>query len=116
MPSTRSSAATKCISEVPGLVKQTLTPPATSVRTRLSAPFIVPTPLVFLSRGQINHCSGPQSKGRHGKPAIIVKQSRVLTALTAKGRDHTRFACTRAVDMASLTGDGIFGGKKMTRV
>src|SRR6185369_2654861 len=40
MPSTRSSAATKCISEVPGLEKQTSTPLATSVRTRLSAPFI----------------------------------------------------------------------------
>ena len=34
MPSTRSSAATKCISEVPGLEKHTLTPPPTSVRTR----------------------------------------------------------------------------------
>src|SRR5512138_547859 len=41
MPSTRSSAATKCISEVPGLVKQTSTPPATRVWTRLSAPFIL---------------------------------------------------------------------------
>ncbi|GEC49743.1 hypothetical protein BJA01nite_73850 [Bradyrhizobium japonicum] len=40
MPGTRSSAATKCISEVPGLVKQTSTPPLTIVRTRLSAPFI----------------------------------------------------------------------------
>src|SRR5437870_11742620 len=40
MPSTRSSAATKCISEVPGLAKQTLTPPPTKVRTRLSAPFM----------------------------------------------------------------------------
>src|SRR5436190_21826805 len=40
MPSTRSSAATKCISEVPGLEKHTSTPPPTSVRTRLSAPFI----------------------------------------------------------------------------
>src|SRR3954470_5563814 len=51
MPSTRSSAATKCISEVPGLAKQTSTPPLTSVRTRLSAPFIVPLPLTFLDRG-----------------------------------------------------------------
>src|SRR5262249_2334760 len=40
MPSTRSSAATKCISEVPGLAKQTVTPPPTKVRTRLSAPFM----------------------------------------------------------------------------
>src|ERR1700754_3241566 len=45
MPSTRSSAATKCISEVPGLAKQTSTPPATRVRTRLSAPFIVSAPV-----------------------------------------------------------------------
>src|SRR5512143_524143 len=40
MPSTRSSAPTKCISEVPGLAKQTSTPPFTRVRTRLSAPFM----------------------------------------------------------------------------
>src|SRR4029450_6284717 len=45
MPSTLSSAATKCISDVPGLVKHTLTPPATSVRARLSAPFIVGSPV-----------------------------------------------------------------------
>src|SRR5271168_3163557 len=49
MPSTRSSAATKCISEVPGLAKQTSTPPATRVRTRLSAPFILPLPFVKVS-------------------------------------------------------------------
>src|SRR5882757_9984591 len=49
MPSTRSSAATKCISEVPGLAKQTSTPPATRVRTRLSAPFIVPLPFATFS-------------------------------------------------------------------
>src|ERR1700688_1626890 len=48
MPSTRSRAATKCISEVPGLAKQTSTPPATKVRTRRSAPFIVPLPPRFL--------------------------------------------------------------------
>src|SRR5262249_19783000 len=40
MPSTLSRAATKCISEVPGLVKLTSTPQATRVRTRLSAPFM----------------------------------------------------------------------------
>jgi hypothetical protein len=37
---TLSKAATKCISEVPGLLKQTSTPELTSVRTRLSAPFM----------------------------------------------------------------------------
>src|ERR1700753_2579624 len=38
MPGTRSSAATKCISDVPGLVKQTSTSLASSVRTSSSAP------------------------------------------------------------------------------
>src|SRR5690606_33908539 len=41
MPSTLSRAATKCISEVPGFEKQTSTPESTSVRTRLSAPFMI---------------------------------------------------------------------------
>src|SRR5271170_6569464 len=41
MPSTLSRAATKCISDVPGLPKQTSTPDPTSVRKRLSAPFMV---------------------------------------------------------------------------
>src|SRR5579859_718946 len=40
MPATLSSAATKCISEVPGLAKQVSIPDSTSVRTRLSAPFM----------------------------------------------------------------------------
>src|SRR5215468_4744570 len=52
MPSTRSSAATKCISEVPGLAKQTSTPPATNVRTRLSAPFMVSLPFTLLVKSQ----------------------------------------------------------------
>src|SRR5438874_1070674 len=37
MPSTRSSAATKCISEVPGLAKQTSTPPATNLSEQVEA-------------------------------------------------------------------------------
>src|SRR5215510_1855675 len=44
MPSTLSRAATKCISDVPGLVKHTFTPPPTNVRTRLSAPFMLAIP------------------------------------------------------------------------
>src|SRR5712672_629206 len=40
MPSTLSSAGTKGISDVPGLPKQTSTPDPTSVRKRLSAPFM----------------------------------------------------------------------------
>src|SRR5258706_12894203 len=38
-PAMLSSAATKCISEVPGLEKQVSTPDAARVITRLSAPF-----------------------------------------------------------------------------
>ncbi len=37
---TPSSAATKCISDVPGLAKQTSTPAPVSVRRRASAPFM----------------------------------------------------------------------------
>jgi hypothetical protein len=33
---------------VPGFVKQTSTPPATNVRTRLSAPFIVSPPFAIV--------------------------------------------------------------------
>src|SRR5215475_8015715 len=40
MPGTRSSAATKCISDVPGLEKQVSTPLRSRVWTRLSAPFM----------------------------------------------------------------------------
>ena len=36
---TESSAATKCISDVPGFVKHTSTPESTSVRMRACAPF-----------------------------------------------------------------------------
>src|ERR1700742_707780 len=41
MPSTLSSADTKCISDVPGFPKHTSTPDPTSVRNRLSAPFML---------------------------------------------------------------------------
>src|ERR1700761_8562211 len=40
IPATLSRAETKCISDVPGFPKQTSTPDATSVRKRLSAPFM----------------------------------------------------------------------------
>ena len=48
---TLSSAATKCISDVPGLAKQVSTPLASSERTRLSAPFTT-TKLRLLMRCQ----------------------------------------------------------------
>src|SRR5215471_11311094 len=73
MPSTLSSAATKCISDVPGLVKQTFTPPPTSVRTRLSAPFMVSLPLLLCSspvahaQAHAHYCRGIviKSRGEH---------------------------------------------------
>jgi hypothetical protein len=40
-----------------GAVEETSTPPATNVRTRLSAPFIVPPLLRLSGSDQINHCS-----------------------------------------------------------
>src|SRR5690606_34930552 len=73
IPSTRSSAATKCISEVPGLAKQTVTPPATSVRTRHSAPFMsicALSSMTILSgdRSSREHCrlSGAKRKATVG--------------------------------------------------
>src|SRR4051794_16564607 len=49
MPGMWSSAATKRISDVPGLVKQVSTPQANRVCTRLSAPFI-PAPIPVWAR------------------------------------------------------------------
>src|SRR4029077_3272311 len=93
MLSTQSRAATKCISEVPGLAKQTSTPPATRVRTRLSAPFIILLPLAkFLEelnedqssparfvKGFAMHCSHRQ--GRRGT-LFLNRAARKLLRLT----------------------------------
>src|SRR5438874_40850 len=92
MPSTRSRAATKCISEVPGLAKQTSTPPATSVRTRLSAPFIVPLPFAtFLER----------TKMTRGFAFLVA----AVTLLA--GIDHAR---AQGFDMRDVMGGGSFFG------
>src|SRR5437870_13053286 len=91
MPSTRSSAATKCISEVPGLAKQTSTPPLTSVRTRLSAPFIM-----FRSRWycfpEDQPLFRPPVKGRRCMAGIAARRAfwqRCSRKLTA----HAAVAC-----------------------
>src|SRR5271169_6521176 len=60
IPSTLSSAATKCISDVPGLPKQTSTPDPTSVRKRLSAPFMA------ILRHLQWHASHEGSQSRNG--------------------------------------------------
>src|SRR3954471_19748941 len=92
MPSTRSSAATKCISEVPGLAKQTSTPPATSVRTRLSAPFIIALPLAFVGIGFLGPLEDQSFlarfvKGRAGIAAMAGEASGRPVRDCAPGRD-----------------------------
>src|SRR6516164_548113 len=102
MPSTRSRAATKCISEVPGLAKQTLTPPPTKVRTRLSAPFIANSPKIVSfrmsmpagrrarkaggrSRGHDLSCSGRNAAG--SQPSV---RRRTVGVLSADSHGSTR--------------------------
>src|SRR6202035_2861909 len=78
MPSTRSSAATKCISEVPGLAKHTSTPPATKVRTRLSAPFMTRPS----AAGRFNILQNSLTRGSHAT-------ARRTNLLTPHGRTGT---------------------------
>src|SRR5688500_11942478 len=88
MPSTLSSAATKCISEVPGLVKQTFTPFATSVRTRLCAPFMDGTPHeLILTKGYRVHtaCGRPPTTVL-GVPARVDYDARAHGALLRRSR------------------------------
>ena len=68
MPGMRSSAATKCISLVPGLEKQTSTPPLSSVFTRLSAPFTAGFPSQR-GRSQRRKVRGTGRLGKHGGAA-----------------------------------------------
>src|SRR5216110_2200240 len=84
MPSTRSSAATKCISEVPGLAKHTLTPPPTKVRTRLSAPFIKP------SEDRVIAGSNPLAPGLPGEDA---RSPAAPQAGSARGRPRPDLGC-----------------------
>ncbi len=72
MPSTRSSAATKCISDVPGFEKQTSAPPATRVRTRLSAPFIVEFSKVMggVAGSSVGRAASVSGRGSQTLPAL----------------------------------------------
>src|SRR5262249_13753217 len=112
MPSTRSRAATKCISEVPGLVKQTLTPPATRVRTRLSAPFIVPLPPeAFVALGADQPLFRPFVKGgwRIVQPAMA--QS-FLTATSERPNVSRGRGLRKRLDAASLLNQSQFFARK----
>src|SRR5262245_16567645 len=93
MPGTLSSAATKCISEVPGLVKQTFTPPASSVRTRLSAPFIG-APMAFNgSVSRIDLDGGCPKPAGTWPPACAAIAS--FLARWQEKRPHLRICCCR---------------------
>src|SRR5262245_35930102 len=109
MPSTRSSAATKCISEVPGLVKQTSTPPATNVRTRLSAPFIVPPPWFSLSRAAYSPADQPLFtrfvKGLAGQCSYRAEHVVFFNRGSRKCRGHGLVACAIVPVMACRTCD-----------
>src|SRR5690606_8734408 len=92
MPGTWSSAATKCISLVPGLAKQVSTPAASSVFTRLFAPFILSS-----SRGFIfTRCRG----ARHRRTEHIGSNADQHHS-AAKGKDP---------------GEGIHGGPSSGQV
>src|ERR1700754_2153439 len=109
MPSTRSSAATKCISEVPGLVKQTFTSPATNVRTRLSAPFIISLPFALRDFVvcQINHSydrSSKDARSDSSKMACIFVRDGVFPQRRFwKACHHAPVACEMAQFVACLT-------------
>src|SRR5689334_5488783 len=55
-------AATRCISDVPGLAKHTSTPEAASVRSTLSAPFM-PMPSGEIAVDCLRHARHPRLKG-----------------------------------------------------
>src|SRR5208282_326258 len=83
----RSSAATMWISEVPGFVKQTSTPPASSVRIRLSAPFILSSLQIF-------------SKLAKNRPKRL--KNDVSLSLHHGYNSHKRFLPMRSVNVAEL--------------
>src|SRR3982074_3545991 len=115
MPSTRSRAATKCISEVPGLAKQTATPPATKVRTRLSAPFIVPLPRRFLKCIEDQSFLAHFVKGFAGIAAMARGSSAFFNAAFENRSPHVAVACEIAPIMACLAGKSILAGDEMIR-
>src|SRR3977135_2687776 len=104
MPSTRSRAATQCISEVPGLAKQTSTPPAPKVRTRLSAPFIVPLPRRFLKCIEDQSFLAHFVKGFAGIAAMARGSSAFFNAAFENRSPHVAVACGIAPNIAPFAG------------
>src|SRR3981081_1519026 len=106
MPSTRSSAATKCISEVPGLAKQTSTPPATNVRTRLSAPFIIPLPFApFFKKSTLGRSIIPGAVRQRFRGHCSHRQGSdgFFAATPENRRPHVAVPCETSVVMACLS-------------
>src|SRR5260221_11965051 len=107
MPSTRSRAATKCISEVPGLAKQTSTPPATKVRTRLSAPFIIPLPFEpFFKKSTLGRSIIPRAVRQSFRGHCSHRQGRdgFFTATPETRRPHGAAASETAPIIARVPG------------
>ena len=103
MPSTRSSAATKCISEVPGLAKQTSTPPATNVRTRLSAPFMLSLSFtIILQAADDQPFFVPFVKGLPAQCSHRLGHVAFLNRGVRKCRGHGLVACETAAIVACL--------------
>src|SRR5204862_1119165 len=105
MPSTRSSAATKCISEVPGLAKQTSTPPATNVRTRLSAPFIASPLSTLLGFPPDQPLFSRFVKGLAGHCWYRAGHVVFFNRAKRKCRSHRLVACLSVPGMACLDND-----------
>src|SRR5205823_7368490 len=101
MPSTRSSAATKCISEVPGLAKQTSTPPATKVRTRLSAPFMAAPFAIVLKAVQDQSLFTRFVKGLAAHCSHRFRRVAFFNRGVRKWRPHGLVACETAAIVAS---------------
>ena len=83
MPGTRSSAATKCISDVPGLQKQVSTPLFSRVWTRLSAPFMRGS---FRRGGFDGTCAPAVPSGNRFRFAAQDRPTNALTSLSGAGR------------------------------
>src|SRR4051812_10509141 len=91
MPALWSSAATKCISLVPGLAKHVSTPEAMSVSTRLRAPFIHVS-LCWREWYGLRTYSEPMAYQLHYWPGIQGRGEFVRLALEAAGAHYVDVA------------------------
>src|SRR2546427_12943245 len=114
---TRSSAATICISDVPGFVKQVSIPPATSLPTRLSAPFICDYLFTIYALDKI--LNADLKKGKSGCTIPTAREGATcsLNSTRMGGYDHGTFCSSPAnrkshllfrLDRPAMRGIGAF--------